>query len=419
MIHGFLSEKGSFNTLVNLYTSLGCKNYQSFTIPNDQLSSFLEKKEFDGITLSRSFQKEAYYLCDQVDDKARLCKMVNCIRNENGILYGTNTDFDGVFYTFKKKNVSLKGKIVLIVGNGQVAKVVKAVCYSLGAKIVKNINQKRTIGTIGYKEAYSNYKDADIIINTIFIGKKNTDLKSPIDISAFPNLSFVMDMAYDPLLPRLLIDAKEANIAYANGLKAFLYTHYCSMEFFQFPMKDFDLDALETKIIRKKCNIAFIGMSSAGKTCMGRRLHNRLQKKWVDIDILLVKEEKKTIPTIFEESSESGFRELETKYIKEVSFSTNTLISCGGGVVTRDINMKCLSQNGLIIHLNRPLEFLKRKDTRRPMLKNNSIDELYKLRFPLYMHYADFTIDTENSIEDACAKIEDLLSKDETYNKFK
>lgn len=419
MSFGFLSEKGSFNMLTNLYTSFGCEDFQSFTIRSDDLADFLEKREFEGITLSRTFQRDAYYICDEVDDQARLCQLVNCIRNEHGKLIGTNTDFDGILYTLKKKNITLKNKVVLIVGNGQVAKVTKAVCKYSGAKVVKTIYYKTIPGSISYKEAYEHYQNADIIINTIFAGKKNIEFKSPIDIFRFPKLSFVMDFAYDPLLSRILVDAKQRNIPFANGLKAFIFTHYTCMQHFGFSMLETDLDLIETNMIKSRCNIVFIGMPSSGKTSMGKRLHRRLNKKWLDVDIHVVHQENKTIPEIFEKDGEEGFRAIETKYVKEISSLSNTIISCGGGVITKDINMIHLSQNGLIIHLDRPLEFLKKKDNRRPLLKNNTVEELYTKRYPIYQMYADFTIQTGNSKDDAAQQILTLLENADTYNKFK
>ncbi|MBQ0066175.1 MAG: hypothetical protein KBT48_10475 [Firmicutes bacterium] len=416
---GFLSEKGTFPILHQVYASLQIEEFSSFISSQYEVKSFLNQRDFDGVEVARQFQKYAYIACDEVDENAHKAKLVNCIRNQDGRLIGTNTDYEGIKYTFISKHVDLQNKVVLIVGNAQNAKVVKTVCEDMGAKSVKNIFYKPSYGYITYKEAYSKYKDADILINTISVGRNLQEDNLPIDLSKFSNVSFVFDLIYTPLLTRLLLEAKKRNIPYSNGLSAFVYSHICNLEFFENKKLEADPEAIKLQLIKNQCNIVFIGMPSAGKSTTGRRVRGHIHKRWIDLDNQIVHEEEKPIAHLFEELGENGYREIESRIVKKFAGKSGLIISTGGGVISRDINMILLSQNGILIHLNRPLEFLKRKDSRRPILKNNKIEDLFEARFPIYQKYADFTIDTENSIEDAIQKVLKLVDDEQTYNKFK
>ena len=103
-------------------------------------------------------------------------------------------------------------------------------------------------------------------------------------------------------------------------------------------------------------NIVLIGISGSGKTSMGRRLAKRLSREFIDLDSLIQQREGLSIPRIFEERGEEGFRLAETEAIRAVSDSRNAVIACGGGVIIKEINMQLLSQNGIIVFMSRPVK---------------------------------------------------------------
>jgi len=151
-----------------------------------------------------------------------------------------------------------------------------------------------------------------------------------------------------------------------------------------------------------KTNIALIGFMGTGKTVVGKRLAEKLDKEFVELDALIERKVGKTIPEIFQQDGEIAFRELEIEAAKEASKKKNVVIACGGGVVLNKINIDRLRKESLIVYLKAsPGVILRRtlSDTNeRPLLKSDNkalaVKELLKFRQPFYQRAADMTIDT-------------------------
>ena len=102
-------------------------------------------------------------------------------------------------------------------------------------------------------------------------------------------------------------------------------------------------------------NIVLIGMPGSGKSTVGKILAEKTGLSFVDLDAVIEETAKKSIPQIFSEDGEPAFRDLEQKCVEEVSAQSRQVIATGGGVILREANMKALSQNGLIVFLDRPV----------------------------------------------------------------
>lgn len=153
--------------------------------------------------------------------------------------------------------------------------------------------------------------------------------------------------------------------------------------------------------MRRRKNIVLIGMTGCGKTTVGLALSYRLKMPFIDMDAWIEKADGRPIPQIFAEDGEEGFRRLETKMAERMAKERGTIISTGGGIVTRPENMKYLKRRGLVVYLNRsPKEIAKRirLDT-RPMLKGKTdgLLPMYEKRHPLYLKYADIEVKNHGS----------------------
>ena len=139
-----------------------------------------------------------------------------------------------------------------------------------------------------------------------------------------------------------------------------------------------------------KRNIILIGFMGTGKTVTGRLLAERTGMELVDMDSLIELRQGKTIPQIFAESGEAGFRALERDLVKELSEKTGLIISTGGGVVTNPDNLTDFRKSGLVVCLTASPETIFRRletDTTRPLLsgdKKAQITALLEKRRPLY-----------------------------------
>ncbi|MCR4335818.1 MAG: shikimate kinase [archaeon] len=171
--------------------------------------------------------------------------------------------------------------------------------------------------------------------------------------------------------------------------------------------------------MENKSNIALIGFRGTGKTQIGKRLAKRLNMDFFDTDKEIIRETGKTIPEIFEQSGEAGFREIEKEVIKRVSTMDNVCISCGGGVILFEENIINLRKNAIIILLESEAKIIYRRikrDRNRPALtEKEGIEEVKHLlseREHLYQRSADYKVDTSyDSLDNCVQKIIDVMNE--------
>ena len=174
-----------------------------------------------------------------------------------------------------------------------------------------------------------------------------------------------------------------------------------------------------------KTNIALMGFMGTGKTVIGEALAKKLNRKFIELDLLIERKAGKPIPEIFQQDGEIAFRELEIEVTKEIAKEKHLVIACGGGIVLNKINIDRLKKEGVIVYLTAsPRIILKRTSSeagQRPLLKVDdpilTIQELLRFRKPFYERAADITIDTSKLDIDAVAEqIISKLKEDESFN---
>ena len=143
-------------------------------------------------------------------------------------------------------------------------------------------------------------------------------------------------------------------------------------------------------------NLVLIGLSGCGKSTFGRRLAKRLRLPLLDTDVMIDKKTGRTIPDIFAADGESGFRDIESACAREAAAVQGAVISTGGGMILREENMKELSQNGLVVFIDRHPSRILRSTTLkdRPLVQDDrdKLFRLYAARLALYRRHADVTI---------------------------
>ena len=174
-----------------------------------------------------------------------------------------------------------------------------------------------------------------------------------------------------------------------------------------------------------KTSIALIGFMGTGKTAVGKLLAEKLGKEFIELDAVIEKRAGKSIPEIFQQDGEIGFREMEIEITREVASKKNAVFACGGGIILNKINIDRLSKECIIICLTAsPMIILKRTsvDTDdRPLLtlpdRMRQIKELLRFRRPFYERSADITINTSKmNVHLVVERIIEKLRENESYN---
>lgn len=137
-----------------------------------------------------------------------------------------------------------------------------------------------------------------------------------------------------------------------------------------------------------------------GKSSVGIRLAQELEKEFLDTDQWIEQKEKTTISHIFERRGEEAFRRMETDCLKELlKEEREGILSVGGGLPIREVNRELLRQIGMVVFLEASADTIYERvkgDTKRPLLKTANpkakIEEMLVQRTPLYQAAADYII---------------------------
>ena len=164
------------------------------------------------------------------------------------------------------------------------------------------------------------------------------------------------------------------------------------------------------KIVSAKRNIVLTGMPSSGKSTVGKRLAEELGMDFIDTDTEIEKVAGKSIPQIFKDLGEDGFRDIESQVIAEASARQNVVISTGGGAILRPQNVTSLKGNGTIYFIDRPLELLITTDDRPLSSNRDDLIKRYNERYDIYCATADKKVLNDQKTETVINTIkEDFL----------
>ena len=399
-MYGLLGEHLPHSFSPQIHLALGNHDYNLFEVAPENLEFFMKEHNFKGINVTIPYKKAVIPYLDVVSPEAQKIGAVNTITVRDGKLYGDNTDYFGFVYMLEKSGISVKGKKTVVLGGGGASATVQAVLHDFGAKevIVVDLNTENN-----YQNLYLHY-DGEIIVNTTPVGMYPNNLKSLVNLDDFKNLSGVLDVVYNPLKTKLILDAEERNIPCSAGLSMLVAQAKKAHEiFFDTKIPTSVCEKIENILKKQMCNIVLIGMAGCGKSTIGKVLAKKLNKELVDTDQMIENVENMPIPEIIEKFGEVHFRNCENAAVILAGREKECIIATGGGVVTRVENYNPLKQNGIIVFINRDADLLPTNG--RPLSQMHGVKALYEKRMPLYRQFADIEIDGNGTVEEVADRI--------------
>lgn len=400
----------SFSKII--HESISDTTYDLFSCDNLEV---IKSLDFQGLNITNPYKQEVIMYLDFLDDEAKKIGSVNTVIKKNNLLYGYNTDYYGFTKTLEKFDISLENKKVLILGNGATAQMVYFAAINNKAKEISFLVRTKRADNEYLLYQLQELLNIDIIINTTPIGNVNNDfIPFDLNFSLFTSLEAVIDLNYNPLNSKLLLEARKYKKKAINGLYMLVSQALKANSLLTNNLEVLKkIDSIYDKIHSSITNVVLIGMPGSGKSSISKRLSYELNKESLDSDIEFERKYHTSTSAYLKNNSEHKFREKEKVIIKELSILNNKIIATGGGVILDEENIMNLRKNSILIFINRNLELLKENEySNRPLIKSvKDLEETYKIRINKYIAAADIIVDNNDSIGNCINEIKVKLNE--------
>lgn len=220
--------------------------YVPFEVKKENLSDAikgLRALNVAGFNVTIPYKNDVMEYIDEFSREAELIGAVNTVKNENGKLYGYNTDVSGFVRSFKEESgIDLKGKKAVLLGAGGASRAIAVGLAFEGVSRISIIN--RTISkaeqianiinnnTLTVAECFCTndlkvpevLREGDIIINTTSLGMfpdiEGTPVNFPFE---FTKGQVLYDVIYNPAKTRFLMEGEKQGLKTVNGLGMLIY----------------------------------------------------------------------------------------------------------------------------------------------------------------------------------------------------
>lgn len=399
--YGLLGRRLGHSWSVPIHKALGREGYRLFELEPERLGDFLRREDVGGLNVTIPYKRDVMRFCDVIDPAAEAIGSVNTLVRRDGKLAGYNTDIDGFLYMLRRAGISLKGKNVVILGGGGASLTAQAAARREGAREIAVISRS---GPDNYETLPDRHGGAEVLINTTPVGMWPHMDGAPVDPRRLPGLTDVADVIYNPGRTDLLLQAEALGLRHAGGLSMLVHQAKRAEElFFDKPIPDGETEAITARLWREMTNLVLVGMPGSGKTTVGKLLAERSGKPFVDLDGEIVRRAGMSIPEMFASQGEGAFRRLEHEVLTEACAKSGQIIATGGGAVLREENRAAMRRTGRVYRLRRRLEDLPTEG--RPLSQAGKLEEMERLRDPLYRAAADREIWNVNSPAEAAGEI--------------
>lgn len=259
--------KHSFSPKMHNYTfQLQGLNYiyLPFDVPPSNLADSLKSISvlgIRGLNVTIPHKEKIIQYMHHVSEEASTVGAVNTVVNEGNLLFGYNTDINGIVESLNPHKDQIAKSTVTVIGAGGAA---RSVLYALirHFKVEKiniiNRTEERSESIKDYfkdkmhfenintfelmaKENIEIYKSSKLIINTTSVGMFPNVDDSPTDLEeSFNSSQIVFDLIYNPLKTKFIKLAEQQGATIINGLKMFVVQGAKSFELWTGQSMDID-----------------------------------------------------------------------------------------------------------------------------------------------------------------------------------
>ncbi len=202
----------------------------------------LRKSGVAGANVTIPYKERVIPLLDSVSDDAAALGAVNTIVLQNGKLAGFNTDIAGLQKTFEPAAEKIRGKAVLVLGAGGVARaVLHAIAKGFEPGLVRIYNRTsargialaseftklfpgiRHEGIADIQHLHSVVSESSLIVNATSVGMSPDTAAAPLASEIrFSNHQIIVDIIYNPVETTLLRRARLDGAQTMNGVEMFV-----------------------------------------------------------------------------------------------------------------------------------------------------------------------------------------------------
>ena len=250
MEYGLIGEKLGHSASKEIHEQLADYSYELHPLTKEDFPIFMEEKAFRALNVTIPYKQAVIPYLTAMDENAKAIGAVNTIVNQNGSLYGYNTDMPGFLYMVKKNGIDMEGKKVVVLGNGGASQAIQAGVKKMNpAKMIVVGNRTIKEGVLTYEQCSALRSDADIVVNTSPVGMYPNVNFSPVDLTHFPQCQAVIDIIANPLTTKLVAQARELGMKGITGLEMLIAQAKYAVEIF-----------LDTKIPEEKIDEIYQNM---------------------------------------------------------------------------------------------------------------------------------------------------------------
>ncbi|MCX4342891.1 MAG: shikimate dehydrogenase [Kineothrix sp.] len=222
-----------------------------------------------GINLTIPHKVNAIPFVDELSPEAQIIGAINIVVNNDGVLWGDNTDGKGFLKSLTDKGIAVEGKTITVLGAGGASRAISVVCALQGASRLHIINgsveRGRELVTlltektpaeadlIRWENTAAIPHDTDILVNATSVGLyPNVDQKPDIDYDTIKSGMVVCDVIFNDPNSLFLQESEKRGAMTINGLG--MLVNQGALNFKLWTGQDAPVDVM-TEVLRREFGV--------------------------------------------------------------------------------------------------------------------------------------------------------------------